>query len=78
MLKPLHVLGLTLVILGAVNWGLVGLFQIDLIAVLCGGPTTPASRITYIVIGLFGLLLAATTIAVYSDWRAPTFPRRYS
>ena len=36
MLKPLHVLGLTLVILGAINWGLVGLFQIDLIAVLCG------------------------------------------
>jgi hypothetical protein len=74
MLKPLHVLGLTLVILGAVNWGLVGLFQLDLIAALCGGSSAPASRVVYTVIGLFGLLLAATTIAVYSDWRAPSFP----
>jgi uncharacterized membrane protein YuzA (DUF378 family) len=77
MLKPLHVLGLTLVILGALNWGLVGLLQLDLVATLCGGPSAPATRVVYSVIGFFGLMLAATTITVYSDWRAPSFPRRY-
>jgi uncharacterized membrane protein YuzA (DUF378 family) len=76
MLQPLHVVGLILVILGALNWGLVGLFQVDLIGSLCGGSSVPVSRVVYTVIGLAGLMLAATTVAVYSDWRAPHFPRR--
>ncbi len=77
MLKVLHVVGLILVISGAINWGLVGVFQLDLIAVVCSDSVL-ATRIVYTVIGLAGLMLAATTIAVYSDWRAPVFPRRYS
>jgi uncharacterized membrane protein YuzA (DUF378 family) len=76
MLQPLHVVGLILVILGALNWGLVGLFQFDVIAVLCGGSSAFASRVVYTIIGLAGLLLALTTAAVYSDWRTPSFPRR--
>ncbi len=76
MLQPLHVVGLIVVILGAINWGLVGLFPIDRVATLCGGPSVLASRVIYTVVGLGGLMLAATTIAVYSDWRAPSFPRR--
>jgi uncharacterized membrane protein YuzA (DUF378 family) len=75
MLQPLHVIGLILVILGALNWGLVGLFQIDVIAMLCGGPSALVSRVVYTVVGLAGLMLAATTVAVYSDWRRPSFPR---
>jgi uncharacterized membrane protein YuzA (DUF378 family) len=76
MLQPLHVIGLILVILGALNWGLVGLFQIDAIGTLCGGASTPMTRVIYTIIGLAGLMLAATTVAVFSDWRAPHFPRR--
>ncbi len=76
MLQPLHVLGLILVILGALNWGLVGLFQIDVVAMLCGGPSALLSRAVYAVIGLAGLMLAITTLTVYSDWRRPSFPRR--
>jgi uncharacterized membrane protein YuzA (DUF378 family) len=76
MLQPLHVIGLILVILGALNWGLIGLLQIDVVGTLCGGPSSPLSRVIYTVIGLAGLMLAATTAAVYSDWRAPHFPRR--
>ena len=33
-MKPLHWTALVLVIVGAVNWGLVGLFQFDLVAAL--------------------------------------------
>jgi uncharacterized membrane protein YuzA (DUF378 family) len=76
MLKVLHVLGLILVIAGAINWGLVGVLQFDLIVLLCSDSLL-AARIVYAVIGLAGLMLAATTIAVYSDWRAPVFPRHY-
>ena len=44
-----------LVGIGALNWGLVGLFHIDLVARLIGDMTAPA-RVVYGVIGLAGLL----------------------
>ena len=44
-----------LVGVGALNWGLVGLFQIDLVAKALGVMTTPA-RVVYTVIGIAGLL----------------------
>ena len=48
-------LSLLLVIIGAINWGLVGLFQFDLIAFLFGGQGAMISRIIYAVIGAAGL-----------------------
>ena len=44
-----------LVILGAINWGLVGAFQFDLVIKLLGGSPTPV-RIVYILIGVAGLV----------------------
>ena len=44
---------LVLVIVGAVNWGLVGLFKFDLVATLFGR-NTPLSRIVYSLVGLAG------------------------
>ncbi len=46
---------LVLAIAGAINWGLIGLFGIDLVALLCGGQTAILSRIIYTVIGLAGI-----------------------
>ena len=46
---------LLLVIVGAVNWGLVGLFQFDLVAFLFGGQAAMLARIIYTVIGAAGL-----------------------
>jgi len=76
MLPSLHVIGLLLVIAGALNLGVYGLFEINLIAYYCGGSAALATRAVYVLIGLAGLMLAVTTIAVYSDWRAPNFSRR--
>ena len=42
-------------IIGCVNWGLIGLFQFDLVAWLFGGQDALFSRIIYAVIGLAGL-----------------------
>ena len=44
-----------LVGIGALNWGLVGLFQVDLVANLLGNMTGPA-RVVYGLIGLAGVL----------------------
>jgi uncharacterized membrane protein YuzA (DUF378 family) len=46
---------LVLVIIGALNWLLVGLFRYDLVANIFGGHTAPLSRIIYSLIGIAGL-----------------------
>lgn len=48
-------LALVLIVVGALNWGLWGLFQFDLVAWIFGGNTMPWSRLFYIVIGLSGV-----------------------
>ena len=44
-----------LVAIGAINWGLVGIFQVDLVAKLLGDMTGPA-RVVYGLIGVAGVL----------------------
>ena len=46
---------LILVIIGALNWGLVGLFEFDIVAWAFGGATAIISRIIYTVIALAGI-----------------------
>ncbi|MGI6575824.1 MAG: DUF378 domain-containing protein [bacterium] len=48
-------LALILVIVGALNWGLIGFFNLDLVATLFGGQSTMLSRIVYALVGLAGL-----------------------
>ena len=49
------IVALVLVIVGAVNWGSVGLFGIDLVATLFGGQMALMSRIIYSLVGLAGI-----------------------
>ena len=46
----------TIVIIGAVNWLLIGIFRVDLVAFLFGNLTW-LSRIIYTIVGLCGLYL---------------------
>jgi uncharacterized membrane protein YuzA (DUF378 family) len=62
--KPLHWIALVLVIVGAVNWGLVGLFQFDLVAALFGGQSATLSRVVYSLVGLSGVAVALTSLAM--------------
>ena len=48
-------IALILTIIGALNWGSVGLFKFDLVAWLCGGQTSVISRIIYVVVALAGI-----------------------
>jgi uncharacterized protein len=54
-MKALNLITLLLVIVGALNWGLMGLFQVDLVATIFGGPQATLSRIVYSLVGLSGL-----------------------
>ena len=51
----MNVLAMILVIIGAINWGLIGFFQFDLVAAIFGGQTAIVSRIIYALVGLAGL-----------------------
>ena len=48
-------IALILTIVGALNWGSIGLFQFDIVAWICGGQASLLSRIIYTVIALAGV-----------------------
>ncbi len=54
--KLLDCTALTLVIVGAINWGLIGFFKFDLVAFLFGSMSI-LSRIVYALVGICGLYL---------------------
>ena len=54
--KYLDGTALTIAIIGAVNWGLIGLFRFDLVAFLFGDMSW-FSRIVYVLVGIGGLYL---------------------
>ncbi|KXJ34744.1 DUF378 domain-containing protein [Bacillus spizizenii] len=47
---------LVLTIIGAINWGLIGFFQFDLVAAIFGGQGSALSRIIYGLVGIAGLI----------------------
>ncbi|MBI0577538.1 DUF378 domain-containing protein [Neobacillus cucumis] len=49
-------IALVLTIIGAINWGLIGFFQFDLVATIFGGQNTALARIIYGLVGVAGLL----------------------
>jgi len=51
----LEKLALLLAIAGGVNWGLVGLFQLDAVAVCLGGASTIAGRVAYTLAAMGGI-----------------------
>ena len=57
--KGLDYTCLTLSIIGAINWGLIGIFRFDLVAFLFGDMSW-LSRIIYTLVGLSGLYLIST------------------
>jgi len=67
--RALNWVMLTLVLIGAINWGLVGFFQYDLIAGIFGGVSSMASRIVYSIIGLAGLYSLSLYARLHSEHR---------
>ena len=54
-MKALNLITLLLVIVGGINWLLVGAFQFDLVAALFGGQDGAIARIVYVLVGLSAL-----------------------
>ena len=55
-MRILQKIALALTIIGALNWGMVGLFEIDLVASLFNGSESIISRVIYTIIAIAGLI----------------------
>jgi len=72
-MKTLDVVAAILVVVGALNWGLVGLFQFDLVAAIFGDAAF-LSRIVYVVVGLAGAFQAVQWKAIQRRWGSAAVP----
>ena len=71
-MKTIDVLAAVLVVVGGLNWGLVGLFGFDLVASLFGDMSV-LSRAVYVLVGLGAVYQAATFRSIQTRWgRAAT------
>ena len=55
-MKLVSMLCRLLVVVGAINWGLWGFFQFDLVAFVFGGNATMMARVVYSLVGIAGVL----------------------
>ncbi len=62
-MKTLNAIALTLLIVGGLNWLLIGLFEYDLVAGIFGGQDSTLSRIIYVIVGI----CAIYSIKFYND-----------
>lgn len=59
-MKAFNLLTLILLVVGGLNWGLVGLFQFDLVAGIFGGSSAAVARVVYTLVGLAAVYRIAT------------------
>lgn len=64
--KVIDSIALTIGIIGALNWGLIGLFQFDLVATLFGNMSL-LSRIVYALVGFAGIYLLSFFMYICND-----------
>lgn len=55
-MSTLQRIALVFTVIGAVNWGLIGFFQFDLVAAIFGGQNSALARIIYGIVGISGLI----------------------
>lgn len=66
-MKTLNVIALTLTIIGAINWGLIGLFDFNLVALIFGGADSLFTKIIYIIVGICGVININLLVDIIQD-----------
>lgn len=70
-MRSLNILAWTLVIIGGLNWLLVGLFQWDLVGGIFGGMDSVLSRIIYVIVGLAAIYCLGLYNRIADDRNEP-------
>ena len=71
-MKIIDKIALALTVIGALNWGSIGLFQFDLVAWIGGGQGSVFARIIYSLVGLAGLWCISL---LFRDWDEEYYER---
>ena len=66
-MRTLQIIALLLVIVGAINWGLIGLFDFNLVALIFGGAESMLTKVIYILVGISGLLSIKNLVDLFED-----------
>jgi uncharacterized membrane protein YuzA (DUF378 family) len=72
-MRKFDVIAAALVIIGALNWGLAGVFHLDLVAALFGmrfGETSALSTVVYGLVGIAGLYQTLSWKSIQRRWQA--------
>ena len=65
-MKALEAIALTLVIIGAINWGLIGLFDFNLVETLFGTENV-ITKVVYVLVGIAGIIDVSLLFEDYHD-----------
>jgi uncharacterized protein len=71
-------IALALVIIGAINWGLIGFFNFDLVAAIFGGQDAALSRLIYALVGISGLVCIGLLLKPDEELNTDTDRRRFT
>lgn len=66
-MRTLEIIALVLTIIGAITWGLIGLFDFNLVALIFGGAESLFTKIIYILVGIAGLLDIKVLVELFED-----------
>ena len=66
-MRTLDIIAATLLVIGGLNWGLVALFDFDLVETVLGAMTTP-SRLVYALVGLAAAYQVVSLRAIQKRW----------
>lgn len=70
-MRAFNIITLILVIIGGLNWGLVGFFAYDLVGAIFGGTGSAISRIVFIIVGLSALWQLIPLFQSFSSGEVP-------
>lgn len=71
-MKTLDVIAAVLLVVGGLNWGLVGFFQFDLVAALFSGMDAVLARAVYSLVGIAAVYQAVSIPAIQRRWKLRT------
>ena len=66
-MRTLEVIALVLTIIGAITWGLIGLFDFNIVALIFGGAESLFTKIIYILVGIAGILDFKVLIELFDE-----------
>lgn len=66
-MRSIKIIALLLIIIGAINWGLIGLFDFNLVALIFGGKDAIMAKVVYILVGISGIISIKLLVDLFDD-----------